>query len=66
MNLIYFQFLYSISMMESESLFIIDDSPDDRLENVRQQGTSNGPVFLNKFEGAQMEHDRRMRMTESS
>ena len=51
-------------MMESESLFIVDDSPDDRLESARQQGVSNGPVFLNKFEGAQMEHERRMRMTE--
>ena len=47
-------------MMESESLFIIDDSPDNRLESTRQQATSNGPVFLNKFEGAQMEHDRRI------
>jgi hypothetical protein len=52
-------------MMESESLFIVDDSPDDRLERARQQGVSNGPVFLNKFEGAQMEHERRMRMTEA-
>ena len=48
-------------MMESESLFIVDDSPDGRLENARQQDASNGLVFLNKFEGAQMEHDRRIR-----
>ena len=53
-------------MMESESLFIVDDSPDDRLERARQQGVSNGPVFLNKFEGAQMEHDRRIWMTEAA
>ena len=53
-------------MMENESLFIIDDSPDDRLKNIRQQNASNGTVFLNKFEGAQMEHDRRIRMTERS
>jgi hypothetical protein len=53
-------------MMQSESLFIIDDSPDDRLENARQQNTSNGIVILNKFEGAQMEHERRIQMTEVS
>ena len=53
-------------MMESESLFIVDDSPDNRLESARQQATSNGPVFLNKFEGAQMEHDRRIQMAEAS
>ena len=52
-------------MMESESLFIVDDSPDDRLERARQQGVSNGPVFLKKFEGAQMERERRMRMTDA-
>jgi hypothetical protein len=49
--------------MGNESLFIIDDSPDDRLQNVQQQALLNGPVLLNKFEGAQMEHDRRIRMT---
>ena len=43
-------------MMEGESLFIIDVSPDGRLENLRQRAASNGLVFLNKFEGAQMEH----------
>jgi hypothetical protein len=42
-------------MMESESLFIIDNSPDGRLENARQRDASNGLVFLNKFEGAQMD-----------
>jgi hypothetical protein len=55
--------LYTISMMENESLFIIDDSPDNRLQNARQETPSNGPIFLNKFEGVQMEHDRRIRMT---
>jgi hypothetical protein len=50
--------------MESESLFIVDDSPDRRLESARQQGVPNGPVLLNKVEGAQMERERRMRMTE--
>ena len=58
--------LYTISMMESESLFIVDDSPDNRLENARRQAPSNGPIILNKFEGAQMEHDRRIQMTETS
>ena len=58
--------LYTISMMESKSLFIVDDSPDNRLETARQQGASNGLVFLNKFEGAQMEHDRRICMTASA
>ena len=48
---------YTISIMGIESLFIIDDSPDDQLESTRQQGVSNGPVFLNKFVGAQMEHE---------
>jgi hypothetical protein len=52
-------------MIESESLFIVDESPDGRLESARQQGVLNGPVFLNKFEGAQMEHERRIRMTEA-
>jgi hypothetical protein len=47
-------------MMESESLFIVDDSPDHRLESARQQGVSN---VLNKIEGAQMEHERRIRIT---
>ena len=52
-------------MMESQSLFIVDDSPDGRLESARQQGVSNGPVFLNKLEGAKMEHERRIRMAEA-
>jgi hypothetical protein len=51
-------------MIDRESLFIVDDSPDSRLESVRQQGLSNGPAVLNKFEGAQMEHERRIQMTE--
>ena len=46
------------SAIGNESLFIVDDSPDNQLERARQQAPSNGPVFLNKFEGAQMEHDR--------
>ena len=45
-------------MMENESLFIVDDSPDARLEKARQRDASNGLVLLNKFEGAQMEHVR--------
>jgi hypothetical protein len=52
-------------MIEGESLFIVDESPDGRLESARRQGVSNGHVFLNKFEGAQMEHERRIRMTEA-
>ena len=58
--------LYTISMMESKSLFIVDDSLDNRLETAWQQGASNGLVFLNKFEGAQMEHVQRTRMTEAA
>jgi hypothetical protein len=53
-------------MMENESLFIVDDSPDGRLENALQQDASNGLVFLNKFQGAQMEHVRRIAMTEAA
>ncbi len=53
---------YTISIMGIESLFIIDDSLDNRLQNA-QQASLNGPVLLNKFEGAQMEHDQRIRMT---
>jgi hypothetical protein len=53
-------------MMENESLFIVDNSPDGRLENARQQDASNGLVFLNKFEGVQMEHLRRIAMTEAA
>jgi hypothetical protein len=49
--------------MESKSLFIVDDSPDGRLENARLQGAFNGLVFLDKSEGAQMEHVRRIEMT---
>jgi len=52
-------------MMESESLFIVDNSPDGQLDSARQQGVSNGFVFLNKFEGAQVEHERQIRMTEA-
>jgi len=53
-------------MMENESLFIVDDSPDARLEKARQRDASNGLVLLNKFEGAQMEHVRRIAMTEAA
>ena len=49
-------------MMENKSLFIIDDSSDNRLKNARQQNASNDIIFLNKFEDAQIEYDRRMRM----
>ena len=48
--------------MENESLFIVDDSPNNRLQ-TQQQAPLKGPVLLNKFEGTQMEHDRRIRMT---
>ena len=52
-------------MMESESLFIVDDSPDCRLESARQQGVPNGPVLLNKVEGAQMERaEARLKLKE--
>lgn len=51
--------------MENESLFIVDESPDRRLETARQQATSNDLVILNKFEGSQMERDRRKRMIEA-
>ena len=46
------------SAIGNESLFIVDDSPDNQLESARRQAPLNDPVFLNKFEGAQMEHDR--------
>ena len=52
--------------MESESLFIIDDSPDGRLENARQRDAFNVFVFLNKFEGAQMQHVWWIAMTEDA
>ena len=53
-------------MIETESLLIVDDSPDGRLENARQHGSSNALVFLNKFEGAQMEHVQRIWTTEAA
>ena len=49
-------------MMENNPLLFVDDSPDGRLQSSVQQDPSNDAVYLNKFEGAQIEYDRRIQM----